>query len=359
MPTLKFKASTAAAIISLLSPFFIAQPAIATTSPELDFIAGQDIGVNATTGFTYTYTNVGTVGGSAVDARVSIMNAVNLDSDDDESDGADLLLDELDERDSSNATINKQLEVGIDIFGSNALETGYVDIRFEFFYTGTTNPITISNLVFHVKDIDSRQFLEVYNPTSYALTQDTDLVVLRTADDATIPLNGVRFDEPLGSSSNSSDEDHWAEVRYSAANIVEFRLGAKESGGASFGVSFRSAGFTSPIALVQSTIIYDIPLEKVVMKVAPKAVSSVLAKPIGKCGISLSFKRPSSLGTGSLAGYEIFRNGMKLTQVSANSPKFIDRCVEQGQSFSYQVITVTSDGKSIRSRSSNSIIRGR
>lgn len=358
MPTLKFKARTAAAIMSLLSPFLISQPAIATTSPELDFIAGVDIGVNATTGFTYTYTNVGTVGGSEVDARVSIMNVVNLDSDDDESDGADLLLDELDDY-SSNATTNKQLEVDIDIFGDDALETGYVDIRIEFFNTGTTNPITISNLVFHVKDIDSRQYLQVYNPTSFALTQDTDLVVLRTTDDATIPLNGVRFFEPSGGSSNNDDEDHWAEVRYSAANIVEFQLGAKESGGAGFGVSFRSAGFTSPIAIVQSTIIYDIPLEKVVKKVAPRAVSSVVAKPIGKSGISLSFKRPSDLGTGSLADYEIFRNGMKLTQVSASSSRFIDRRVEQGQSFSYQVITVTSDGKSIRSRSSNSVVRGR
>lgn len=343
--------------MSLLSPFVLTPSAMATTSPELDFVAGQTIGSGATTGFSYTYSNIGTVDGSAVDARVSLLSVINLDSDDDASDGADLLLDEVDDF-SANATTNKQIRVGIDVLG-NALETGYANFRIEFFYTGTTNPMVINNLVFHVKDIDSRQFLEVYSPTSYALTQDTDLVVLRAADDASIPLNGVRFAEPTGSSSSSSDEDHWAEVRYAATNIVDFRLGAKESGSASFDVSFRSAGFTSPIALVQSTIIHDMPLQKVVKKVAPGAVTSVFAKPIGNCGILVNFKRPSSLGTGSLVGYEIFRNGMKLTQVSAKTPKFIDRCVEQGQSFTYQVITITSDGKSVKSRSSNSIVRDR
>lgn len=358
MEYLKIRALSAVAIMSLLSPFMSVSSAMATTSPELEFVAGQDVGVGATTGFSYTYSNIGTIDGSAVDARVSLLNVVNLDSDDDQSDGADLLLDEVDDY-FVNAETNKQMNVGIDIFGLNALETGYVDFRIEFFYSGTLSPLTISNLVFHVKDIDSRQFLEVYSPTSYALTQNTDLVVLRTADDASIPLNGIRITEPLGNSSNSSDEDHWAEIRYAATNIVDFRLGAKESGSANFGVSFRTAGFTSPISQVESTIVYDLPLNKAVKKVAPGAATSVIANRRGKCGIALTFKRPPNLGTGQLVGFEILRNGIKVAQVAAKSNKFFDRCVDGRTSFSYQVVVTTTHGKSLKSKPSNSISIGR
>lgn len=103
------------------------------------------------------------------------------------------------------------------------------------------------------------------------------------------------------------------------------------------------------------TVFYEIKDPLKVKKVMPATPVRVVAKRLGREMIQISWSRPQSLGTGSLSGYDIYRNGKFATSVSANQSIFLDRQVEKGSSYTYQVVTKTTDGSSNKSRSTGSV----
>lgn len=213
------------------------------------------IGELAPVGFSHRYNNVVTVGGVSVDAIVSVMSATGIDSDDDHASGANNLLDELDDDGSPGDAIRARLDVfGLDNQSGDTNFQGEAVLRVAFLQSGTQNAATLQNVVINVKDIDSRQFVEFAAISSYKLTNNTEVsVATNTTDPSLVTAGSTRFFEPSGNSSSDSDEENWVQVSYSQMSFVDIKIGARQSGGAYFGIEFSAATFTTPVSTVNAT----------------------------------------------------------------------------------------------------------
>ena len=257
----KLTLSTAAAFI--VSGFFFSQGAFASTinvaSGELNFGATPGtndqpahIGAGAANGFSYRYDDVF----SGVDAVATVIDVTNINSGPNTDTVPDGLFDQFDELSS---TSGKSINVDIDIFGaSGALQSGSVTIRIDFVAADTTNAVTLQNISMLVKDIDSRQYATFAGISSYELSSGT---APSTASELTVTSSGgaYEFKEPTGASSVPEDEENWVAVDYSSARSITFTLGARESGGAFFGVSFVDASWpASPVVTSVSLTAYSL-----------------------------------------------------------------------------------------------------
>jgi LPXTG-motif cell wall-anchored protein len=245
----KFYLSTTSALV--LGSLFFPQAANAVTVDaafaEMNFgadngaIQSAEIGTNAGLGFTHRYEDVL----SGVDAIATVIGMQNLDSDDNQT-SANNLMDHFDDSSSS----GREIDLDIDIFGDPGDDTvsppippegnsGFVTFRIDFVAANTNNAVTIQNVGIVVDDIDSNQFAQFAGITAYELsaTPPTELTVTSSG-------GAYEFNEPIGSSSSSSDEENWVAVEYSEASSITITLGARESGGASFGVSFVDTTWT-------------------------------------------------------------------------------------------------------------------
>jgi uncharacterized repeat protein (TIGR02543 family) len=218
-----------------------------------------NIGVGAGVGFSHRYDNVVTVGGVSVDAIVSVVSVTGIDSDDNHANGANNLLDELDENGSDGDAIKLNLDVfGLDSQSGDTNFQGEAVIRVAFVQDNTSTAATLQNVVVNVKDIDSNQFVEFPGITSYLLSNPTDLnVATNTTHPNLVPAGSTRFFEPLGNSSQSTDEQHWAQISFSQLTSVDIKLGARESGSAFFGLDFSAANFTSTTTNTVYTVGYN------------------------------------------------------------------------------------------------------
>jgi hypothetical protein len=239
----KIRTSIIAALTA--STLLVSQPAFASTinvnSGELNFGAGSgtiqstDIGVDVPQGFSYRYDDVF----SGVDAVATLVNVTNINSGPNTDTVPDGLVDFLDER---STTSGKSMNVDIDIFGaSGALQSGSVTIRIDFMAADTNDAVTLENVAMLVKDIDSRQYATFAGISKYELSSSP-------ATELTVSSSGGAFEfkEPAGASSESSHEENWVSVDYTRANSITIVLGARESGGAFFGVSFVNATWVAP-----------------------------------------------------------------------------------------------------------------
>jgi hypothetical protein len=165
----------------------------------------QDIGEQASVGFSHRYDNVVTLGDVSVDAIVSLVSTTNLDSDDNYSDGVDNLIDYLD---NSSSSFPNALRTQIDIAsGPETIDIGEAVIRVAFVQAGTRTPLTLQNVIISVKDVDYSQFVEFAAISSYKLTSDTALQVATPTSDPSLVIAGsTRFFEPNGSSSLTSQQ---------------------------------------------------------------------------------------------------------------------------------------------------------
>ena len=218
-----------------------------------------DIGPLAEAGFSHRYNDVVTVGGRTVDAILTVLSVTNLDSDDDEISGANNKIDKVDDE----TPLSDEIDLSIDVFGSACdLEavppcTGNTVIRVAFVEDETSIAATLRNVKITVVDIDSRQFVEYSAVSQYKLTTDplTELTV------STPAAGRTRFTAGLAPSS-SSHEENWAEVTFDQLSFVDIKIGADQSGGASFGISFSEAPFVAPttttnVAAPTYTLSYD------------------------------------------------------------------------------------------------------
>jgi len=204
----------------------------------------EDIGGDASVGFSHRYDNVVTLGDVSVDAIVSLVSTSNLDSDDNYSDGVDNLIDYLDR---SSSSFPNALRTQIDIAsGPDTIDIGEAVIRVAFVQAGTRTPLTLQNVIISVKDVDDSQFVEFAAISSYKLTSDTALQVATNTSDPNLVIAGsTRFFEPNGTGTTSTDERNWVEVSYSQLSFVDIKIGAHEEASAFFDIDFAAAGFTT------------------------------------------------------------------------------------------------------------------
>lgn len=89
--------------------------------------------------------------------------------------------------------------------------------------------------------------------------------------------------------------------------------------------------------------------------VLPSSPASVSIKAEGRRAIRINWTAPKTSGTGKVLNYEIYRNGKKIATVSSSARTFIDRNLDSNQSYSYRILTVGSQGKSIKTPNTKAI----
>jgi hypothetical protein len=224
------------------------------------------IGLLAAEGFTHRYDDIF----SGVDGVVTLLDNDNLDSDDDVSDGADNLLDNFDD---SSTTSGKRINLDLDVFGDSGTPgtgIGFATFRVDFVAADTTTPVTLTNISVGVVDIDSNQYVKFAGISAYELSAAVTGPPASTVTElvaAEIPSGSGawEFKEPSGRSSDSDDEENWVAVEYASASSITITAGARERGGAFFGISFADTtwpgGAPSPTRVTLTapayTVTYD------------------------------------------------------------------------------------------------------
>jgi len=223
--------------------FVFAQPASATTINvalgEMNFgattgtIQPADIGKDVGLGFSHRYNDVF----EGVDAVATVLAVENIDGDDDQTNGADGLISEFDEAADDSG---RAIDLSLDVFGDSSDESvpteatvGKVSFRLDFVEADSNEAVTLQNIALRVVDIDSNQFAQFAGITAYELSSNPATVLTATGQGG-----AYEFAEPEGESSSSDDEENWVAVEYAEASTITITLGAREAGGASFGVTF-------------------------------------------------------------------------------------------------------------------------
>jgi uncharacterized repeat protein (TIGR02543 family) len=212
-----------------------ATPTFDANNQLVSFSNTSVIGTGAGVGFAHRYSNAITIGGTAIDGIVTVIQ-------------------------TSNAGFSK---LDGNVNPTNPIDTtmsmnkggGTVAYRVDFVKSGTDEPVILQNLDINVADIDSTQFAQFSGVQSYSLSSNptTKLTVQTNANDASIPAGAYRFAEVNNVASNDTDQDFWAQVKYTAASSVIVTLGSKKSGTAFFGVQFAAASWTNSPTTVTPT----------------------------------------------------------------------------------------------------------
>lgn len=99
--------------------------------------------------------------------------------------------------------------------------------------------------------------------------------------------------------------------------------------------------------------------EKVVVVVSkvvlPAAPSRLSVKSEGRRSIKIQWSKPTTSGTGKILRYEVYRNNVKIATVPSTQFEFRDKQLDPNQSYSYRLVTIGTQGKSIKSKSSPAI----
>jgi predicted outer membrane repeat protein len=89
--------------------------------------------------------------------------------------------------------------------------------------------------------------------------------------------------------------------------------------------------------------------------VLPSAPATVNIKAEGRKAIRVNWTAPKTTGTGKILRYEIYRNGKKVATLPASARTYLDRNLDSRQSYTYRIVTVGSQGNSVKSLNTKSI----
>jgi hypothetical protein len=211
-----------------------------------------DIGVEAQENDVVTYSDAFySVSTGVVDAKVTVTDVSNLDSEGDHDTLPDLKMDQLDENVAPGFG-NWALSPAIDVFGSsrNSINEGSATFRIDFFEHGTSTPVTLPNLAVTIVDIDVNQSVSAPNVSSFSLSSapQTELVASRVG-------NMLTVSEPDGNGSSDSDQENWVVMNFDEASSLEFTVAAINGRFASFGLLFAPAPWSvTPVTTDPDTI---------------------------------------------------------------------------------------------------------
>lgn len=227
----------------------VASPASATTTLDAagEILKFENIDledISAEEGESVLYENIVEIDGTVVDARVSVLDVseqVFYSS-----------VDIYDDEDADSYPIESRIFVDAENFDPEIDYTpadgyeGSMALKVEFFIGGTEEPVTLQNISFYVKDIDTYQYVEVTIPSSYTLDEESNLDALYFDDDQEIAEGAVRFEELNGIGSETEDQKHWVKVSFNETSEFEYKVGMKTPGGGGFLVSFVPVEFENP-----------------------------------------------------------------------------------------------------------------
>ena len=205
-----------------------------------------------------TFRNVATVGGQAIDARVTLtaVSGMRVES---ELAGSPTVLDRLDKCGVTGVDAGL-LEVN---FRSVTPLPGEASFQLTIQFLASGNNATLTNLKMNVEDIDNNQFLEVDNFTSRRLadgrgasdvqeySHGNTIIVggsSTTVNAAGGSTSARRFHASGGSSGSdgSTETDkHVVEITYASVSSLVLKLGVNEAGSGSFDLNFRGFEFVS------------------------------------------------------------------------------------------------------------------
>lgn len=226
----------------------VATPASATTildatgkTIKFENVDLEDI--NGNVGDQILYSNVVEIDGTEVDARLTVV-AVSEQIE-------DTTIDNYDDEDADSYPIESRLGIyegfdpEIDYTPADGFG-GYMTLKIEFLIAGSDEAVTLENVSFYVKDIDTYQYIDVTIPTSYTFDAETNLDALYPDDLQEIADGSVRFAELNGVDTESDDQKHWVKVSFNEISILEYTLGTKTPGGSGYFVSFVPVEFDNP-----------------------------------------------------------------------------------------------------------------
>ena len=217
----------AAALLALLPALPAAAVTLDATFSKLAFENTVKIGQYAPEGFSYRYPNVITIGGTQVDAIVTVK---------------DVTATTVNNVDRVSSTDNWQLWSNLQIgSGTQQNPGGSTTYNVAFLKSGSDEPVTLKNVAINVGDIDAKQFVQFSGVQSYTLASPSLLAVQTTVNNATIPAGAYRFAETNNAGADDSDRQFWAQVKYLQISSVDVVLGATKGGSALFQVAFGAA----------------------------------------------------------------------------------------------------------------------
>ena len=251
-------------LVSVVAATALLLPQTASANPssvnvngqQLSFVAPNDptevlAAADASTA-PYRYANVITIGGTTIDALVSVVNVQNLET---ASALANNKLVRVDAN-SSDPALSTRLRNAASRPGE-----GRAVYDVQFVLAGSSTPVNLQNLAVTVRDVDNDQYVEFAALSSYVLsagrgagnvsayTGSANLPLsFGQSVAATVPSGSVRFFASAGSS--TSDETHWVLANFAELSTLRVTLGSYDSGVANFDIEFSAATFTSPEATV-------------------------------------------------------------------------------------------------------------
>ena len=168
-----------------------------------DFSNIADVGLNPTVGDTHTYANIF----AGVDALVTVTATQKT--------GTGLKVDEKDP--TLHAAWEDAKDINVKLVMDGSGPENQLKFRIDFLESGTSVPITITNLSIVNKDVEGPEFVEYSGLTGYVLANVTN--VTATAAGGVYRFSGSSF------SSNLADQAFWIETKYSSVNSVTVTVG--------------------------------------------------------------------------------------------------------------------------------------
>lgn len=235
----RIAAVISATAIAALATFSLSSSALAATTTvdaaggNLQFNNTVKIGQNAPVGFSTRYSTVFT----GVDAIVTVKANSNST---------------LNNIDRVSTVNNWQLWTNLQVGAGG----GFTTYRVEFVTAGTRDPVVMKNFSANVGDIDAKQYVQFTGPSSYTVSQNSQLNVSQSD-------GAYKFSELNGTGSTDDDTRFWAQVTYSQVSSIDVTLGAAVGGSALYQVSFGAASWGSTAAapvtppVTNFTVTYD------------------------------------------------------------------------------------------------------
>jgi uncharacterized repeat protein (TIGR02543 family) len=228
------------AVIMAISGFSLSAPATASTAldlnyGELSFQPEPDLTRSTAelkVGFSRTYSSVVTIGGEAVDAKVSIWEVQGNPNSE---------IDTFDEYDNS-----QHLSFHTQVSGTSSAQAS-AGFTVQFLRSGTNTPVVLRNIRASIADIDGHEFARFWYTSGYKLGSPTSL---------SLQENPARTDYATfissASGTSNTDQSRIVEVNYDAASSISFNAGCRTNAYTSVGSSGR-CGFTVVIGTLLLT----------------------------------------------------------------------------------------------------------
>jgi hypothetical protein len=195
-----------------------------------------DIGEDLAPGTSVDYLDLVTVGGQAIDARVTYLGHYGVDN------GTAGVLDKLDDATSSGE--NRFLRTDIDWDSDEDAEDRYAEFKVEFFKDLATTPVavTLEKLNLSIYDVDNFQTVSLTGADTYLLATETILSVIRVPGTETLL---VTSDDTSSSDSGGAVISSYSQGRvsfgFNEVSAFTYKLGLPKSdlsGGSSFELDF-------------------------------------------------------------------------------------------------------------------------